>query len=992
MICREECAAASISSRTRPAHVPLLSMLLRPTRAITTALALSVACVPFVRAQSAGLSPAATQAASNLHSKAEEVSLYLVVTDKHRHPVLDLRADELAVTDNGQPVALTSLHQVSPHDGGPRLVTLVFDRLSPTAAAVARSVAERLLNLRPGSNDSIAVFIASSRLMLVAPYTADRALLDRALDRISRPADPDTQSVITAAEEHVVADIQSSDPATAGRARLLISAIEQSQELVQNRHAAASLSNLTALARAQSSLPGRKAVIYFSQGLSSELKTRGAIVSVIDEANRAGVTVFPVDVNAIDARAGKRLISLMGVVTPTPAVSSASASPAAGAPNLGNTSEIVPQGMSMAANENAGRLESFGHDVVWTWNPLSDLATGTGGVYIGTNPSGATSDGVSIDRQINDLRDNLTTYYEATYAPSIQNYDGQFRPIAVRTLRKGLTVHTRSGYIALPPGSDTANSREQAVLALFDHPLSLSALSFRATAFRLGTLPAGPSAEIVLEIPCDQLAVHDDANTHLSSIHAIVAARIVDSHDAVLQRFSQDISRRSDAGAYANSATLTFQRHVSLPAGDYLLESAVSDEFSGKQAVLRTPFRIPNPSAGPALSDLVLVRRSEPSTDTLDPLRYKNSRVVPAVSATLTSANDPVSLFLLAAPAPQSPAPTLELSLFQDGSFLAKSPLETPTGAGPVPLLTTIKAGALQPGSYKAVVTLTQGNASTSSSVDFVLPGALPTPAEAPSLAPARSVLAIAPSSASAARPSDAQTQQWLDSARTHALAYSDALPNFVCVESTSRSLSLQGRGDWKHQDTIVELVQYRDHREQRTPLEIDGQPTHTTHDDLPGIKSLGEFGGILHAVFAPAANAAFQWKESGQLDGEPLQLFAYSVPLASSSFSLHGSNNRQIIVGYHGLVYIDPTTGGVRRITMEADDIPADFSLSAAALTVEYSYVSINSHDYLMPAHGSMSLIASRHRAFLHEFDFRDYRRFGSRIRITPADATSTP
>jgi len=963
-------------------------MYFRLINAALGVLALLAACVPLIRAQSHTAQAAPPQPIQNLHSKAEEVSLYLVVTDKHHHPVLDLRPSDLAVTDNGQPVALTSLHQVSSNDGGERLITLVFDRLSPTAAAVARTIAERFLNLRLGRHDSIAVFLASSRLMLVAPYTADRALLDHALDHVSHSSTSETQDTITAAEKQVVADIQSSDPDLSARARLLIAAIEQSQELVQSQRAVASLSDLTALARAQTRIPGRKAIVYFSQGLSSEFKTRSAIVSVVDEANRAGVTIFPVDVNALDVRAGKRLISLMGVVAPTASVSTASASPVTGAPNLGNTSEIVPQGMSMAASENAGRMESFGHDAVWTWNPLSDLAEGTGGIYIGTNPSGSTSEGTSIDRQLDDLRDNLTAYYDATYTPSIQSYDGQFRRITVRTLHRGLTVHTRSGYVALPPGSDTANSREQEALALLDQPQPPTDFSFRASILRLGALSSGSAAEFAVEVPYDQLAIRTDDNTHLSSIHVVVAARIIDSQGAVLQRFSQEIARRGSAEALSSSFGLTFQRHFALPAGEYVLESAISDQFSGKRAVLHTPFHIAEPAAGPALSDLILVRRTEPSSDAAKPLHYKGTDVVPAVASTLSSAHEPVSLFFLATPVSGAPPPTLELSLFQQGSFLGKSPLELSADPVPIPLLTTIKAGALEPGSYKAVVTLTQGSASVSSAVDFILPGTAPDSTQVPAVLPipAHSALSIAASVTPAIRPSDSQLQQWLDSARSHALAYSDALPNFLCVESTSRSVSSAGRGDWKHEDTIVELVQYRDHRERRTPIEIDGQPTHATHDDLPGIKSLGEFGGILHAVFAPEARASFQWKESDQLDGEPLQVLAYSVPLASSSFALDGSNNSQIVVGYHGLVYIDAATGGVRRITMEADNIPTGFSPSFAALAVEYSYVSINSHDYLMPAHGSMSLVTSKHRTVLHEFDFRDYRRFGSQVRITPA------
>ena len=44
---------------------------------------------------------------------AQEVSLDLVVHDKKNRPVVDLKPEQIAVTDNGSPVRLTSLGLVS---------------------------------------------------------------------------------------------------------------------------------------------------------------------------------------------------------------------------------------------------------------------------------------------------------------------------------------------------------------------------------------------------------------------------------------------------------------------------------------------------------------------------------------------------------------------------------------------------------------------------------------------------------------------------------------------------------------------------------------------------------------------------------------------------------------------------------------------------------------------------------------------------------------
>ena len=51
--------------------------------------------------------------------------------------------------------------------------------------------------------------------------------------------------------------------------------------------------------------------------------------------------------------------------------------------------------------------------------------------------------------------------------------------------------------------------------------------------------------------------------------------------------------------------------------------------------------------------------------------------------------------------------------------------------------------------------------------------------------------------------------------------------------------------------------------------------------------------------------------------------------------------------------------------------------------MSVDYSWISINNHDYLLPIRGAVSLREGKHQAVLNEFEFRNYRRFGSQVRI---------
>jgi len=67
----------------------------------------------------------------------------------------------------------------------------------------------------------------------------------------------------------------------------------------------------------------------------------------------------------------------------------------------------------------------------------------------------------------------------------------------------------------------------------------------------------------------------------------------------------------------------------------------------------------------------------------------------------------------------------------------------------------------------------------------------------------------------------------------------------------------------------------------------------------------------------------------------------------------------------------------------MVADDFPKDFSVHFMSLAVDYDYILINNHDYLMPISAEVSKREFKRYATLNTIEFRNYRRFGSNVRI---------
>src|SRR5258708_35653154 len=77
---------------------------------------------------------------------------------------------------------------------------------------------------------------------------------------------------------------------------------------------------------------------------------------------------------------------------------------------------------------------------------MADMAENTGGGYIDAQNS--------LKRPLQQMVEDLSTYYQASYLPPIKEYDGSFRTIGVKPLRKDLRVLSKSGYYAVAPGAE----------------------------------------------------------------------------------------------------------------------------------------------------------------------------------------------------------------------------------------------------------------------------------------------------------------------------------------------------------------------------------------------------------------------------------------------------------------------------------------------------------------------------------------------------------
>ena len=184
---------------------------------------------------------------------------------------------------------------------------------------------------------------------------------------------------------------------------------------------------LMALMKAQGTLAGRKALVFFSEGLSIPPNLEDAYRSAISEANRANVSIYAVDARGLDtSRAldqSRQMLDRSGRTSQAQLL-------------FGGSQKPVTLDDIMSSERAEGALRTD------TQNALRALAEETSGALIAnTNELGP---GL-IER----VRGDLDSYYEIGYTPGSGAADGRFRSVEVK-VAKGITIHSRSGYFALP--------------------------------------------------------------------------------------------------------------------------------------------------------------------------------------------------------------------------------------------------------------------------------------------------------------------------------------------------------------------------------------------------------------------------------------------------------------------------------------------------------------------------------------------------------------
>jgi VWFA-related protein len=737
-------------------------------------------------------------------SGAEVVLFDLVVHDKGGKALSDLRADEVTVLEDAKPCEVRSFRLVqaeaaldaarpgrpaspdassttAPRTGAAgmaNLVLLVFDQLGPQAARIARKTALDFVSRPFPANTWFTTLKTGQGLQVLRNFTEDRASLRPAIETATlggeRGQEASTDgSEATLTDQAFKAGLAAARNQSDAEARLhgagaagqsttgspglgfveaqmqqVEATMLRSEDLMEReRRGWSSLDPLLSIAEGLAAVPGRKTLLYFSEGLNVPHPVEDRFRLAIGQANRSHLTFYSFDVR--------------GLTTDSPLTQAREATDLA--------ATLSPAGDGLAAQETAEdalRLNFQGN--------LRELAEATGGFLVAN-----TNDLVpGLERVGRDLR----SYYEVAYVPPRRANDGTYRKIEVRVSRPGATVRTRRGYYALPPGSPVVQPYELPLVAALGATEPPRDFEYRASALLFGPKGQEREAVVLVAVPLGTVQVTRDEAARRYRLHLSALAHVKDAEGRIVARLSEDwpVDGPLDQAAGLRVGQTAFKSVVSLAPGRYTLETAVQDRTSGRTSAGLTSFEVPPAGSGPAVSILV-VRRTEPasgSTAQTDPLRLDAMTVVPDVAPALRRATRPeLPVFLSVYPAAGGGPVSVDLEVRSGDSVLARATpdLPAPDADGRIASLVRFPTATFVPGRYDLVAVARQGPATTEAGASFEV---------LTDLGPRLVAPVPSPPTRPKAESADAATAALLEKGGRYVADYERSFRNLVAVET----------------------------------------------------------------------------------------------------------------------------------------------------------------------------------------------------------------
>ena len=700
--------------------------------------AIVISCGPAIASPQ---SEAPASQAPAIQARTEEVLLDVVVRDKRGHPVDDLKPEDFQILDNGEPKTIKSFRLVQGREtisgGGTRtqldplrqirLVSMIFQCHETQSLRLAHDAAVDLIKGELPQNVFVAVMAIDHKLEVLQAFTNDPNLLRKAIDRATRSGDSDfskdTETVQRQLQEMVgpnatgAQSVQQqvnnmpggTNPAAKEMAQMLLEMIQKEQSNAMTESGRTSIYALLDAVKEQYRLPGRKTVLYFSEGFTIPLGVEDAFKDIISVANRSNVSFYPVDARGLTSTSTNQ--------TAIDALNGAAQS--AHDQAIATSDQPVRRDEAMVIDSSIESIRANSQSALGT------LADSTGGALIAN-----TND---LRGPLHRLAEDIQTYYEITYDPAIKTYDGSFRKIAVNLSSRDLRVQSRSGYFALPPllaGQGTVlHPYEVPLLAALSSPDLRHEFGFEATALRFRGRENQPVCDVVIDVPLSNMTFQPAKASGQYEGRLAYVVVLKDAQGEAVKKFQNEVPITVPAAKLegVKASHFIYTEHFDLAPGQYTLEAGVLDG-DNRISTQKGSVTMPPPSSALGISSLAVIRnvkQKDASTQPNDPLLAGMQVVSPTLNPVISKAEaQTVSFYMVIYPDKSATAsPQLIMEFSRDGKVLGRGspPLSPPDQDGRIPYLAVVPLASFQPGQYTVRGIAQQGSQTAEDSVSFTL-------------------------------------------------------------------------------------------------------------------------------------------------------------------------------------------------------------------------------------------------------------------------------
>lgn len=460
------------------------------------------------------------------------VHLNIVATDNHGHPVTDLASSDLQISDEGKPQQILYLRRMDrrlspPSKLAPNEISNRTAATIPHATVILLDLLNERLTTSAYASHELTKYLQSlesADYLYLYMLTVDgRVFPVRGLDAEQPAGNPqwtkDSKRIIEQATNAVV------------HARPIYQDIGTRIEWTFNA--------LSALGGALARVPGRKNIVWITDGIPIELgPIRSGTGDVVDFTSavrqlslafeRFQIAIYPV-----------QMIML-------------------------GSSQSVPDVPGSRAGDGLGAVPV-------SRETLDQFAAMTGG-----RPTSGKDIGAAVTQAMNDAR----TSYDAGYAPPDANWDGKFHKLRVTCSRKGVRIQAKSGYYASPQ-SATQRALE-AIRPVAANPLDASEIGLRGT---ISSVPGTPNTSRV-DVSIDEsdvLSIKEGGRQEISVIATAVPYQPGIAPTAIPPLTPVDTG--------STKSPLHFTRDLSLAPGITAVRVIVYDELGGTVGSLTFPIR-----------------------------------------------------------------------------------------------------------------------------------------------------------------------------------------------------------------------------------------------------------------------------------------------------------------------------------------------------------------------------------------------------------------